>query len=158
MPPEPVSLIIFSGDYDRSMAAFTIANGAAAEGRKVTMFFTFWGLGLLRRTSKPGPSLLRNVFKRLLPLGPNKLRLSRLNFAGLGPMLLRRLIHQQDGQTLADLVQMALDRGVEMVACAASLKLLGISREELLASERVRIGDVHDLLAAADKAGTCLFI
>lgn len=77
------SLIVFSGDYDRAMAAFTIANGAAGEGNKVTMFFTFWGISLLRRTNAPGQGILQSAFKRLMPVGPDRTCLSRFNFAGL---------------------------------------------------------------------------
>ena len=153
-----VSLIVFSGDYDRAMAALTIANGALGEKAKVTVFFTFWGVSLLRVRNRPGKSLLQNVFKRLMPLGPNNLPLSRFNFLGLGPVLLRRLIRTQNGQTLQDLLGMALDRGVELIACEASLKLMGITREELLPSEKLRLGNVHDFLSAAMDAGVCLFI
>ncbi len=153
-----LSLIVFSGDYDRCLAAFTIANGAAGEGQHVTMFFTFWGISLLRRARAPGRGPLQGMFKRLMPAGPDQLGLSRFNFAGMGPILLRRLIRRQKGETLADLVRMALDRGVDLVACEASLKMLGISREELLATDRLHIGNVHDYLRAAREADVCLFI
>ena len=98
-----VSLILFSGDYDRSMAALTIANGAAGEGDRVAIFFTFWGISLIRQKNGSGANFLQKIFKRLMPVGPNGLGLSRLNFAGLGPILLRRLIRQKNGQTLSDL-------------------------------------------------------
>ncbi|MGE5529307.1 MAG: DsrE/DsrF/DrsH-like family protein [Patescibacteria group bacterium] len=158
MAQATASFIIFSGDYDRSLAAFTIAAGAAGQGLKVTMFFTFWGLSLLRKTRAPGRSTLQSLFKRLLPVGGDHLRLSRLNFAGIGRRLLQRLIHQERGQDLADLMAMALERGVDLVACEASLKLMGITPGELLASEHVRVGNVHDFLAAARESEICMFI
>jgi peroxiredoxin family protein len=153
-----MSLIVFSGDYDRSMAAFTLANGAAGEGDQVTMFFTFWGLCLLRRVNGPAPGFLQRAFKRLMPVGPNRLPLTRMNFCGLGPRLMRKLIRQQDGQSLQDLLQMSLARGVDLVACEASMKLLGMKREELLFTDRLRVGDVHAFLEAARKAEVCLFV
>ncbi|MGE5550340.1 MAG: DsrE/DsrF/DrsH-like family protein [Bacteroidota bacterium] len=153
-----VSLIVYSGDYDRAMASLTIANGALGEKAKVTIFFTFWGVSLLRVRNRPGKGLIQNAFKLLMPLGPDSLPLSRFNFLGLGPVLLRRLIRAQNGQTLRDLLDMALDRGVELIACEASLKLMGITRGELLPTERLRIGNVHDFLAAARDADLCLMI
>lgn len=153
-----VSLIVFSGEYDRAMSALTIANGAAGEGDKVSVFFTFWGLNLLRRRRQPGGNGLQQAFKRLMPLGPDGLPISHFNFLGLGPFLLRRLIRSQNGQTLQDLLDMAVERGVDLVACEASLKMLGLTRRELLPTERLRIGGIHDFLAAAREAELCLFI
>lgn len=153
-----VSLILFSGDYDRAMSALTIATGAAGEGDKVTVFFTFWGISLIRKKKAAGPSFLQTVFKRLMPAGANRLGLSRLNFAGLGPVLLRRLIRQENGQTLNDLLDMAVERGIDLVACQASLELLGLSRRELLDTDRLRIGNVHEFLAIARESEVCLFV
>jgi len=153
-----VSLILFSGDYDRSMAALTIANGAAGEGDKVAIFFTFWGISLIRKRNAPGANFLQKAFKRLMPMGPNQLRLSRLNFAGLGPILLRRLIRQMNGQTLNDLLEMAVERGIELIACQASVELLGLSRRQLLDTEQLHIGDVHKFLAIAKNSEVCLFV
>lgn len=153
-----VSLIVFSGEYDRAMAALTIANGAAGEGGRVSVFFTFWGLNLLRRRRLPGGNMLQKAFKRLMPAGADQLPISHCNFLGAGPRLLRRLIRSQDGQTLRDLLDMAVERGVDLVACEASLKMLGLTRRELLATDALRIGDIHDFLAAAREAEICLFI
>lgn len=153
-----LSMIVFSGDYDRSMAAFTIANGAAGEGDKVSMFFTFWGLALLRAGNGPGPGGLQSLFKLMLPIGPDRLRLSRLNFLGLGPIMLRRLLGRKGGRDLSALIGMAIERGVNFVACRASMELLGLSREELLPAAHLRVGDVHEFLRAAKEADICLFI
>ena len=153
-----LSLILFSGDYDRAMAAFTIANGAAGAGEKVTIFFTFWGVSLLRKRNTPGKDFLQTVFKSILPCGSLGLPLSRFNFAGFGPILLRRLIRRGKGQSLEELMGMAVERGVEFVACRASLDLLGLTRAELLATPQLRVGDVHDFLRAAKEAEVCLFI
>lgn len=153
-----LSLILFSGDYDRAMAAFTIANGAAGAGEKVTVFFTFWGVSLLRKEKTPGKHALQTMFKKLMPCGPSGLPLSRFNFAGLGPLLLRRLIRREGGQTLEDLMALAGERGVEFVVCQASLTLLGLTPGELVALPRLRVGDVHDFLRTAKGSEVCLFI
>ncbi|MGQ9779547.1 MAG: DsrE/DsrF/DrsH-like family protein [Bacillota bacterium] len=153
-----LSLILFSGDYDRAMAAFTIANGAAGAGDKVTVFFTFWGVSLLRKRKSAGKGILQTAFKKLMPCGPAELPLSRFNFAGLGPSLLRRLIRREKGQTLEDLLALAGQRGVEFVVCQASLALLGLTPQELVAFPRLRVGDVHDFLRTAKGSEVCLFI
>jgi len=153
-----VSIILFSGDYDRSMAAFGIANAAAGQGQPVSLFFTFWGLSLLRKTNGRAPNLLQRAFKRLMPIGADRVGLSRLNLGGMGPVLLKRLIRARHGQTLADLLRMAIDRQVDLIACEASMNLLGISRDELLDSPRVRVGDVHTFLGVAKEAEICLFV
>ena len=153
-----LSMILFSGDYDRAMAALTVANGAAGEGDRVTIFFTFWGISLLRKLNAPGPGFLQTMFKRLMPTGPNKLGLSRFNFAGAGPCLLRRLIRQKKGQGVDDLLRMAIERGIDLVACQASLELLGLTRAELLDTDRLRIGDVHDFLKNARQSEISLFV
>ena len=153
-----LSMILFSGDYDRAMAAFTIANGAAGAGGKVTIFFTFWGISLLRKRKTPGKGLLQTLFKSLLPCGPSGLPLTRFNFAGLGPLLLRRLIRPGKTQNLEELMEMAAGRGVEFVACQASMDLIGLTRAELLDTPLLRVGDVHDFLQAAKEAEICLFI
>ena len=140
------------------MAALTIANGAAGEGDRVAIFFTFWGISLIRKKNAAGPSFLQTVFKRLMPVGPNRLGLSRLNFAGLGPILLRRLIRQENGQTVSELLSMAVERGIDLVACRASLNLLGLSRRELLDTDRLRIDDVHEFLKIAKESEVCLFV
>jgi len=153
-----ISLIVFSGDYDRAMAAFTIANGAAGEDQPVTMFFTFWGISLLRKTSEPGGNPLQRMFKRMLPVGPSRPGLSRYNFGGLGSFFLRRLIRQKKSQCLPELIETALARHVNLVACKASLALLGIERNELLATDQLRVDDVHGFLAVARASDLCLFV
>ena len=104
------SIILFSGDMDKAMAAFTLACAAASRGYRVRIFFTFWGAALLRRSRNGGNTLLERVFKTLLPTGPAKPRLSRMNFAGLGGLLFRRLLAQRQAQTLEELMALAMER------------------------------------------------
>ncbi|NLW09539.1 MAG: hypothetical protein GX036_06735 [Firmicutes bacterium] len=152
------SIILFSGDMDKAMAAFTLACAAAGQGYRVHMFFTFWGAALLRRSRNGGNSLLERAFKTLLPVGPTKPRLSRMNFAGLGSLLFRRLLAQRRAQTLKDLMALAMERGVNFIACEASLKILGLRPEELLAYEHLQTGNAEDFLSAAENSRLQLFI
>jgi peroxiredoxin family protein len=152
------SLILFSGDFDKAMAALTLANGAAGQDMDVTMFFTFWGMSLLRKKVMKGKNPLENMFKVLMPVGVDKIGLSKMNFLGIGPWLMKKLIRQKDGQTTKDLLEMAMERKVKFIACEASLKLLGIKREELIDYELLDIAGVDVFLQNALQSKVSLFI
>ena len=92
---ERATLILFSGDLDKAMAAFTIANGAAGQGLEVYMYFTFWGLALLRKETGDGTLFLEKMFKRMMPVGPEQAGLSQMNFAGAGSSLIKMLMDQK---------------------------------------------------------------
>ncbi|HEX7713490.1 MAG TPA: DsrE/DsrF/DrsH-like family protein [Bacillota bacterium] len=157
-PPDKFSMILFSGDFDKAMAAFTLANGAAGRGMEVTVFFTFWGINLLRRRFLSGDNLLENLFKRLMPLGIERIGLSKMNFCGIGPRLMKKLIRDKDGQTARDLFQMAMERKVRFIACEASLKLLGIRREELIEYDRLEVAGVDTFIQNAMESKISLFV
>ena len=152
------SLILFSGDYDKAMAAFTLANGAAGNQMEVTVFFTFWGVSLLRNRTQPRRSFLENLFKMMMPSGSRELGLSKMNFGGLGPKLMQKLIAKKNGQTLNDLLAMAKERKIRFVACEASLKLLGIEPSELIDYEYLEIAGVDRFLNNASESKISLFI
>lgn len=152
------TMILFSGDYDKAMAAFTLANGAAGNGMEVTLFFTFWGVSLLRYRTERHSNFLENMFKSMLPMGPDDLGLSKMNFGGIGAQLMERLIQQKNGQTLDDLFKMAQDRRIRFIACEASLKLLGIEPAELIPYDRLEIAGVDTFLANAAESKISLFI
>lgn len=152
------TMIMFSGDYDKTMAGLTLANGAAGNGMAVTIFFTFWGVSLLRKSAPPGSSFLENLFKKLMPVGPSELGLSKMHFCGIGPRLLHRLIRQKKGQTAEDLFEMAQEREIRFVACEASLKLLGIQPEELIPYSHLEVAGVDTFLANAAASRISLFI
>lgn len=152
------NLVIFSGHFDKAMAALTMANGAAGNGMDVSIFFTFWGIELLRRKKIYGKNRLENLFKWMMPAGTEHLSLSRMNFLGIGPGLIKRMIRQKNGQTVADLFHMAQERKVRFVACEASLKLLGITPEELIEYDRLEISGVDSFLTNACQAKVSLFI
>lgn len=156
--PEQMSLILFSGDFDKAMAALTLANGAAGNGMKVSIFFTFWGISLLRQNNQRSGLFLEKLFKTMMPLGAEKIGLSKFNFCGIGPWLLKKLIRQKDGQTTQDLLKMATERKIYFVACEASLKLLGIAEEELINYEHLQVAGVDTFLRNALESRIAMFI
>lgn len=160
MSPEnsKFSLILFSGDLDKAMAALTLANGAAGRGFDVTIFFTFWGMSLLREKTITGENFLENMFKRLMPQGVDHIGLSRFNFCGIGPRLLNQLIRSKRGQSVKDLFKMAMDRKVRFIACEASLKLLGIRPEELIKYQYLEIAGVEQFIEIAHQAKVSMFV
>lgn len=153
------TIILFSGEFDKVMAAFIIANGAAAMDDDVTMFFTFWGLNALRRTEKvatTGKSLLQKAFSMMMPRGPERLRLSQMNFAGAGPKLMQRMMRQEKVMPLDDLIASAREQGVKMIACAMSMDIMGLKPEELI--DGLEFAGVASYLGDADEANVNLFI
>jgi peroxiredoxin family protein len=153
------TIILFSGDFDKVMAAFIIANGAAAMDDDVTMFFTFWGLNALRRPEKvktSGKSPLQKAFSMMMPRGPGRLRLSQMNFAGAGPVLMQRLMRQEKVMSLEDLIASAREQGVKMVACAMSMDIMGLRPEELI--DGLEFAGVASYLGDTDEANVNLFI
>lgn len=152
------TMIVFSDDLDKAIASMIIANGAASMGRKVTMFFTFWGLNLLRRHEKVSvrKSILEKGFSWMMPRGTEKLGLSRMNFGGIGAKLIRKLMKDKNVDSLETLMRQALDNGVSMIACNMSMDLMGIKEEELI--EGVTLGGVATYLGEAEEADTNLFI
>ncbi len=152
------SLIVFSNDLDKTIASFIIANGAAAMGRKVTMFFTFWGLNILRKPEGTGvkKDLLSKMFGKMMPKGSGKLSLSRMNMAGMGPKLIRYLMNKKNISSLEELMDQAKKNEVSFVACNMSMDIMGIKREELI--EGVTIGGVASFLGSAEDSDMSLFI
>nr|WP_145401242.1 FAD-dependent oxidoreductase [Paenibacillus xylanexedens] len=153
------TMVVFSGDLDKAIASFIIANGAAASGRKVTMFFTFWGLNIIRKQElqqAPVKAGMARMFDMMLPKNSLKLGLSRMNMFGAGPKMIRGLMKKNNVASLEQLMQSAIAQGVEIVACQMSMDLMGIQHEELI-NEAV-IGGVGYYLGQADQANHNLFI
>jgi peroxiredoxin family protein len=153
-----LSMIVFSGDLDKVLAAFIIANGAAVMDKPVTMFFTFWGLNVLRRSERVPvkKGLVERMFGWMMPRGANKLTLSKMNMGGMGTMMMKRAMAQKNVYSLPALMQSARDAGVRMVACTMSMQVMGIAQEELI--DGVEFGGVASFLDAADRSKTTLFI
>lgn len=153
------TIIVFSGDFDKLLAAFVIANGAAAMDDEVTMFFTFWGLNALRRPKKvptAGKSSLQKAFARLMPRGPEKQALSQLNFGGAGPVLMKRMMRQHNVPSLSELIEIAREQGIKFVACTMSMDVMGLKPEELI--DGVEFAGVATYLGEADESNVNLFI
>ncbi|OCN01121.1 pyridine nucleotide-disulfide oxidoreductase [Clostridium sp. W14A] len=152
------SIIVFSGDLDRAIASLIIANGAASMGRKVTMFFTFWGLNVLRRNNRVGvqKNLIEKMFGAMMPRGTQKLSLSRMNMLGIGPKMIRGVMKRKHVSSLEELLQSAMDSGVRIVACQMSMDIMGIRKEELI--DGVEVAGVATFLGAAEQSDTNLFI
>lgn len=152
------TIIVFSGDLDKAIASFIIANGAAAMGKKVTMFFTFWGLNILRKPEKVKvkKNLVEKAFGMMMPRGSKKLGLSNMNMGGMGAKMIRMVMKDKNIQSLEDLMKAAIDNGVNIVACTMSMDVMGISKEELI--DGVNFGGVGYYLGEADEANVNLFI
>src|SRR5690625_3738780 len=122
------TIVVFSGDLDKVMAAFIIANGAAAYGHKVTMFFTFWGLNTLKdETAKAGKKgVLEKMFGWMMPKGPNKLSLSKMNFLGLGPKMIQHVVKKHNAMSVLQLIELAHEQDINLVAYTMTMDLLGI--------------------------------
>ncbi|MDP4085873.1 MAG: CoA-disulfide reductase [Bacillota bacterium] len=152
------TLVVFSGDLDKTIASFIIASGAAAMGKKVTMFFTFWGLNVLRRKDAPfvEKDFMEKMFGMMMPKGVKKLPLSKMNMGGMGAKMITHVMEKKNVDSLETLMKNALDAGVKLVACSMSMDIMGIKQEELI--EGIEIGGVATYLGDAEQSGLNLFI
>ena len=152
------TIIVFSGDFDKAMAAFIIANGAASMGKKVTMFFTFWGLSILRKPEavrvKKSPT--DRMFGWMLPRGAGALKLSKMNMLGMGTKMMRAVMKDKNVSSLADLIASAQKAGIEIIACQMTMDVMGLRKEELI--DGVEAGGVGYYLGKAEDSNLNLFI
>ena len=152
------TLILFSDDLDKTLATFVLANGAAATGKKVSIFFTFWGLNAIKKVCKP--KVKKDIFGRMfgwmLPADSTQLALSKMNMLGIGSKMMRYLMRKKGVDSLETLRQQAIDQGVEFIACQMSMDVMGIKREELL--DNVTVGGVASYMERAEQANVNLFI
>ncbi len=155
---EKTTIVLFSGELDKAIAAFIIANGAAAYDHEVTIFLTFWGLNTLRKDQhvpvKKG--FLEKMFGKMMPRGANQLGLSNMNFAGMGPKLIKHVMKKHNALTLPQLIELAQEQGVKLVACTMTMDLLGLQKEELL--DGIEYAGVAAYLGDAADAKVNLFI
>ena len=152
------NFIVFSGDLDKAIASFIMANASAALGRKVSMFFTFWGLNILRKPKKVSvkKEFMAKMFGAMMPRGSKKLGLSRMNMLGMGPKMIRSIMKKKNVDSLEDMITLAQKNGVELVACAMSMDVMGIKAEELI--DGVKLGGAAAMLAHAEESDMSLFI
>jgi len=155
---EKTTIILFSGDLDKAIAAFIIANGAAAYDHEVTIFTTFWGLNVLRKDQQVpvNKGLLEKAFGWMMPRGPERLALSKMNMAGMGPKMIKYVMKKHNALSLPQLIEMAQEQGVKLVACTMTMDLLGIQQEELI--NGVELAGVAAYLGDASDAKVNLFI
>ena len=152
------TMVLFSGDLDKAIAGFIIANGAASMGHKVTMFFTFWGLNILRKSNPPGvqKTLIEKMFGFMMPRGPKKLTLSKMHMAGMGTAMIKGIMKKKNVSSLEDLIQSALDIGVTIQACQMSMDLMGIQKDELI--DGIEAVGVATFIHASDDSNATIFI
>jgi peroxiredoxin family protein len=156
-PEDRVALVVFSGDLDRVLAAFVIATGAAAMGQQVSMFFTFWGLSVLKKsTALKGKSFYQKAMAVMSPGSSESLPVSKMNYFGVGAKMLRTMMKQKNVTSLEGLIGLARELGVRMIACEMSRDVMGIHPSEL--QDGLECGGVAAFLADSLRSRTSLFI
>jgi peroxiredoxin family protein len=152
------TIVLFSGDYDKVMAAYIIANGAAAYDHEVTIFHTFWGLNALRKdepiTAKKG--FLESMFGKMMPKGAEKMAISNMNMAGMGPKMIKKVMKKHNVMPVSELIDMAKMQDVKIVACQMTVDLLGFDQSEIM--DGVEFAGVAAYLADAEDGNVNLFI
>ncbi len=152
------TFVLFSDDLDKTLATFVLANGAAATGEKVTIFFTFWGLNAIKKSDKPKvkKDIFGKMFSMMLPSDSKSLKLSKMNMSGIGSKMMRHIMKRKNIDSLEQLRDAAIKNGVEFIACQMSMDVMGVTREELL--DNVTIGGVATYMSRTDDANLNLFI
>jgi peroxiredoxin family protein len=159
MPEDRATIVVFSGDLDKVLAAFVIATGAAVAGLETSMFFTFWGLSVLKKKGAPTPShqtIKEKMFGMMTPSGAGELGVSRMNFFGIGASMLRSMMKEKNVATLDELLDVAKDLGVKMIACTMSMDVMGVAKEQLI--DNLEYGGVATYMADASRSKVTLFI
>ncbi len=157
--PDAVTLVVLSGDFDRVMAAFIIATGAAAMGMRVTMFFTFWGLNVIRKrgATSAAKDWLRRMFGLLNKGGADRLPLSRFHFGGVGTGMMKQVMRDHRMPGIPELLETAQDLGVRFIACTTTMGLMGITKDTLIDGVD-QLAGVTTYLAEAKQSSVNLFI
>lgn len=152
------TFVVFSDDLDRALASFVIANGVASTGKKVTMFFTFWGLNVIKKANKPAvkKDFMGKMFSLMMPSNSRKLKLSKMNMLGMGTWMMRKRMEKLGVDSLEKMIQTAIDNGVEMIACQMSMDVMGVAKDELF--DNVQIGGVAAFLESAEESNMSLFV
>jgi peroxiredoxin family protein len=157
VPDDRVSIVVFSGELDRQLASLVIATGAAAMGMEVSIFYTFWGLSALKKeTHLTGKSLKEKMFAIMTPKRLAKMPVSKMNFGGIGSVMLKSMMKEKQVASIDELFAMAREMGVKFIACTMSMDVMGISQEELI--EGISLGGVATFLGDAARSRVSLFI
>lgn len=156
-PEDRVTMVVFSGDLDRVLAAFIIATGAAAMGQQVSMFFTFWGLSVLKKENQfNGKTVFQKMMALMSPGSSRELPVSKMNYFGVGAKMLRSMMKEKNVSSLEDLISLAREMGVRIIACEMSRDVMGIKESELVGS--LECGGVATFLGDSLRSRTSLFI
>ncbi|WP_439132226.1 FAD-dependent oxidoreductase [Polaribacter sp.] len=152
------TIVVFSDDLDKALASFVIANGASSMGKKVTMFFTFWGLNVIKDANKPKvkKDTMGNMFSKMMPSHAGELRLSNMNMAGMGRLMMKWRMKDKHVDALETMIQIAQESGINMIACQMSMDIMGVDKTELI--EGVKIGGVANYLEEAEQSNLNLFV
>jgi peroxiredoxin family protein len=159
VPEDRAALVVFSGDLDRAIAAFIIATGAAAAGLQTTMFFTFWGLSILKKKDAAAVSkrdLMQKMFAMMTPGSSEALGVSQMNYFGIGAAMLRTMMKKQQVSSLEELMELARELGVRMIGCTMSMEVMGIDKDQMI--DGIDLGGVGAFLGEASRARVSLFI
>lgn len=156
-PDDKVAIIVFSGDLDKVIAAFIIATGAAALGQEVSMFFTFWGLSVLKKRNSLAD---KNIFEKMMavmsPGNSEELPMSQMNYFGVGAKMLRKMMKDKNVSSLEEMMELAREMDVKLLACEMSRDLMGVSDEELM--DGLEPAGVASFLGESLRSRTNLFI
>jgi len=152
------TIVVFSQDLDKAIAAFIIASGAKSMGKNVSLFFTFWGLNILRKPKRVRvkKSFIEKMFGMMMPRGTEKLPISNMNMAGMGPVMIKGIMKKKNVDSLRTLMASAMSMGVKITACAMSMDIMGIKAEELI--DGIEIAGVATYLGDTTEANHNLFI
>lgn len=157
LPEDKIALIVFSGELDKVLAGFVIATGAAAMGQEVSMFFTFWGLSVLKKKgSIADKSLFQKMMAVMSPGNTTELPVSKMNYFGIGAKMLRKMMADKNVDSLEDMIAMAKEMGVTMMACEMSRDVMGINDDELV--DGLERAGVATFLGESLRSRTNLFI
>ncbi len=159
-PSNKISMIVFSGDLDKVLAAFVIATGAVAMGMEVVMFFTFWGTPILRDKNKKagGKDTMGKMFGAMLPKGTGDVKLSKMNMGGMGTAMMKSLMKKKNVASLDQMIEMAQEFGVQIYVCEMSMDLMGFKREEMIEYSQMSYCGVATFLEQAKDSRIQLFI
>lgn len=159
--PDELTILMFGGDLEKALGAFIIANGASAMDVKVTMFFTFWGMNVLRK-SQPPPvkkDFMSKMFGWMMPCGPDKLKLSNMNMMGMGTCMMKDIMKKKNVMSLPQLIEYAVaDENIRIIACEMSMDVMGIKKEELIDGvELAGVGSFVGAVTTPNSKGTITF-
>ncbi len=157
---DKLSMVVFSGDMDKVLAAFVIATGAVAMGMEAVMFFTFWGTPVLRQKGKEAGNkdVMSKMFGAMLPTGASQTKLSKMNMGGMGTAMMKALMKKKNVASLEEFIAMAQELGVKIFVCEMSMDLMGFKREEMIDYEGITYCGVAKFLEEAGNSKVQLFI